>query len=55
MLDVATPRSRAGMGCPAPIRASTGFNGAWGLFPGSNLIVVSDINGRLFVVEYTGG
>jgi hypothetical protein len=23
-------------------------------FPGSNLIVVSDINGGLFVVEYTG-
>lgn len=36
--------------------ASTGFNGAWGayVFPGSNLIVVSDINGGLFVVEYTG-
>jgi len=37
--------------------SSTGFNGAWGayIFPGSNLIVVSDINGGLFVVEYTGG
>ena len=37
--------------------ASTGFNGAWGayIFPSSNLIVVSDINGGLFVVEYTGG
>lgn len=33
-----------------------GFNGAWGayIFPGSNLIVVSDINGGLFVVQYTG-
>jgi choice-of-anchor B domain-containing protein len=37
--------------------ASNGFNGAWGayVFPASNLIVVSDINGGLFVVEYTGG
>jgi choice-of-anchor B domain-containing protein len=37
--------------------ASTGFNGAWGayLFPASNLIVVDDVNGGLFVVEYTGG
>ena len=36
--------------------AATGFNGAWGayIFPGSNLIVVSDISGGLFVVEYTG-
>jgi choice-of-anchor B domain-containing protein len=36
--------------------AATGFNGAWGayVFPASNLIVVSDINGGLFVVEYTG-
>jgi choice-of-anchor B domain-containing protein len=36
--------------------ASTGFSGAWGayIFPRTNLIVVSDINGGLFVVEYTG-
>lgn len=35
---------------------ATGFNGAWGayVFPASNLIVVSDINGGLYVVEYTG-
>jgi choice-of-anchor B domain-containing protein len=33
-----------------------GFAGAWGayIFPGTNLIVVDDINGGLFVVEYTG-
>ena len=33
-----------------------GFNGAWGayIFPGSNIIIVSDINGGLFVIEYTG-
>ena len=35
---------------------STGFAGAWGayIFPKSDLIVVSDINGGLFVVQYTG-
>jgi choice-of-anchor B domain-containing protein len=33
-----------------------GFHGAWGayLFPGTNLIVVSDIEGGLFVVRYDG-
>ena len=33
-----------------------GFNGAWGayVFPGSNLILVSDISGGLFVIEYSG-
>jgi choice-of-anchor B domain-containing protein len=36
--------------------ASGGFNGAWGayIFPASNLIVVSDIQGGLFVIAYTG-
>jgi choice-of-anchor B domain-containing protein len=35
---------------------ATGFSGAWGayIFPGSNLIVASDINGGLFVIQYTG-
>lgn len=35
---------------------ATGFQGAWGayIFPGTNTIVVSDINGGLFVVTYTG-
>ncbi len=34
-----------------------GFAGAWGayIFPASDLIVVSDISGGLFVVQYTGG
>lgn len=34
----------------------TGTFGAWGayIFPGSNLVVVSDIQGGLFVVGYTG-
>ena len=32
------------------------FEGAWGayIFPASNLILVSDISGGLFVVQYTG-
>jgi choice-of-anchor B domain-containing protein len=36
--------------------AASGFNGAWGayIFPGTNLIVVSDINSGLYVVQYTG-
>jgi hypothetical protein len=35
--------------------AATGFSGAWGgyIFPATDLIVVSDINGGLFVVGYT--
>jgi choice-of-anchor B domain-containing protein len=35
---------------------ATGFQGAWGayIFPGTNTIVVSDINGGLFVLIYTG-
>lgn len=35
---------------------SEGFNGTWGayIFPGSNLIVASDIQNGLFVLEYTG-
>jgi choice-of-anchor B domain-containing protein len=34
-----------------------GFDGAWGayIFPASDLILVSDISGGLFVVQYTGG
>ena len=33
------------------------FDGAWGayMFPGTNIIVVSDMSGGLFVIEYTGG
>jgi hypothetical protein len=35
---------------------STGFNGAWGayIFPASDLIVASDINSGLYVIQYTG-
>jgi choice-of-anchor B domain-containing protein len=34
---------------------STGFNGCWGayIFPGSDLIVASDMNSGLYVLEYT--
>ena len=57
MLDVRDPECPRVMGSYDTYPgSSTGFNGAWGayIFPGSNLIVVSDINGGLFVVEYTG-
>jgi len=57
MLDVRDPERPRLMGFYDTYPGgSTGFNGAWGayIFPGSNLIVVSDINGGLFVVEYTG-
>jgi hypothetical protein len=57
MLDVRDPASPRLMGFyDTHAGAATGFNGAWGayIFPGSNLIVVDDISGGLFVVEYTG-
>lgn len=57
MLDVRDPTRPAVMGYFDTYEpASPGFIGAWGayVFPGSNLIVVSDVTGGLFVVEYTG-
>lgn len=57
VLDVSDPEQPRVMGYyDTYTGVGTGFNGAWGayVFPGSNLIVVSDINGGLFVVEYTG-
>jgi choice-of-anchor B domain-containing protein len=57
MLDVSDPTRPRLMGFYDTYPGSSnGFNGAWGayVFPASNLIVVSDINGGLFVVEYTG-
>ncbi len=57
MLDVSDPRRPRVLGRYDTYSGVTaGFNGAWGayIFPGTNLIVVSDINGGLFVVEYTG-
>jgi len=57
LLDIRDPEHPRVMGSydtyPGP---SGGFNGAWGayIFPGSSLILVSDISGGLFVVGYTG-
>lgn len=56
LLDVRNPEIPRVLGFydtyPGP---SSGFNGVWGayIFPGSDLIVASDINGGLFVVRYT--
>jgi len=57
LLDVANPEQPRRIGFYDTYPGGPGgFNGAWGayIFPGSNLIVVSDINGGLFVVQYTG-
>ena len=57
LLDVSNPEQPRRLGFYDTFPGGPGgFNGAWGayLFPGTNLIVVSDINGGLFVVEYTG-
>jgi choice-of-anchor B domain-containing protein len=57
LLDIANPEQPRRLGFYDTYPGGPGgFNGAWGayIFPGSNLIVVSDINGGLFVVEYTG-
>jgi len=57
LLDIANPELTRRIGFYDTYPGGPGgFNGAWGayIFPGSNIIVVSDINGGLFVVEYTG-
>ncbi len=57
LLDIANPEQPRRIGFYDTYPGGPGgFNGAWGayIFPGTNLIVVSDINGGLFVVEYTG-
>jgi choice-of-anchor B domain-containing protein len=59
LLDVRNPERPLRLGSydtydgPA---CATGFCGCWGayVFPGSNLIVASDISGGLSVIEYTG-
>jgi choice-of-anchor B domain-containing protein len=57
LLDIRDPERPRELGFydtfPGP---ETGFDGAWGayIFPASDLIVVSDISGGLFVVQYTG-
>jgi choice-of-anchor B domain-containing protein len=57
LLDVRDPERPRVLGSyDTYTSASTGFFGAWGayVFPGSDLILVSDINGGLFVIQYTG-
>jgi choice-of-anchor B domain-containing protein len=57
LLDVADPERPRVLGFYDTYDGtSSGFNGAWGayIFPGSDLIVASDINGGLFVVRYLG-
>jgi choice-of-anchor B domain-containing protein len=57
LLDIRNPEQPRVIGSydtfPGP---SGGFNGAWGayIFPASNLVVASDIQGGLFVIVYTG-
>ena len=57
LLDVSNPERPRLMGFydTYPTQGE-GFNGCWGayIFPGSNLIVASDIQGGLFVIQYTG-
>jgi choice-of-anchor B domain-containing protein len=58
LLDVRNPERPGVMGFYDTYTGpSGGFSGAWGayIFPGTNLITVDDIQGGLFVVEYTGG
>ena len=57
LLDIRDPARPQVMGYYDTLESpATGFQGAWGayLFPGTNLIVVSDIDGGLFVVRYDG-
>lgn len=58
LLDVRDPERPVRLGSYDTYEGAcaSGFCGCWGayLFPGSNLIVASDISGGLFVVEYTG-
>jgi choice-of-anchor B domain-containing protein len=57
LLDIRDPRNPVRIGYYDTYPGSDpGFNGAWGayIFPGSDLIIVSDIHGGLFVLRYTG-
>jgi choice-of-anchor B domain-containing protein len=57
LLDVTSPERPQVLGIYDTYDGpSTGFNGVWGayIFPGSGLIVASDIGGGLFVVDYNG-
>ena len=57
LLDIRNPERPAVMGFYDTFSGpSTGFAGSWAayVFPGSNLIIASDMSGGLFVIEYTG-
>jgi hypothetical protein len=57
LLDVADPTQPRLLGFYDTYDGTgTGFQGDWGayIFPGSDLIVASDINGGLYVVRYVG-
>ena len=58
LLDITDPEQPVEIGFYDTFEGPDGdFEGAWGayIFPASNLIVVSDISGGLFVVQYVGG
>ncbi len=58
LLDIADPEQPVEIGFYDTFEGpDENFEGAWGayIFPASNLIVVSDISGGLFVVQYVGG
>lgn len=58
LLDITDPEVPVEMGFYDTFEGTVeGFDGAWGayIFPASDLILVSDISGGLFVVQYTGG
>lgn len=58
LLDVSDPTRPRVLGFYDTYEGSFGgFAGDWGayIFPASNLIVVSDLQGGLFVIQYTGG
>ena len=57
LLDISNPERPQVMGFYDTYEGpGGGFNGVWGayIFPGSDLIVASDISGGLFVVRYVG-
>lgn len=57
LLDISNPERPQVLGFYDTYEGpSGGFNGVWGayIFPGSDLIVASDISGGLFVVRYLG-
>ena len=57
LLDISNPERPRLMGSYDTYSpAVEGFHGCWGayIFPGSGLIIASDIEGGLFVIQYTG-